>query len=92
MLSVTLAFQLHDALCHKLALDPRTADLTGRKEFGDMFKSVATRADVDDWRKLTEELTEAPPSADAMVRYFQPLMAYLQAQNATRTPTLPSLR
>ncbi len=92
VLSVTLAFQLHDALCHKLALDPRTADLTGRKEFGDMFKAVATRADVDDWRKLTEELTEAPPSADAMVRYFQPLMAYLQAQNATRTPTLPSLR
>jgi hypothetical protein len=30
-------------------------------------------------------------SAQAMLRYFEPLMAYLQEQNQGRTHTLPDL-
>jgi peptidyl-dipeptidase A len=92
VLAVLLAFQLQDALAKEAHADPRSADLGGNPRFGEMFKAIAAGEGVDPWRDLVAKVTGAPPSADAMVRYFQPLYEWLQQQNANRTPTLPSLR
>lgn len=91
-LSILLAFQLHDAMCRELGLDPREADLGGRPEVGAYFQRVAQRAGTDDWQVVIEEVTGGPPSANAMARYFGPLLARLQAANRTRRSTMPTLR
>lgn len=92
VLAVVLAFQLQEAVAGKAGMDPREGVLAGQPAFGTTFQDVAMGAQVEDWRTLMQQTTGAPPSADAMVRYFDPLYRWLQAQNAARTPTLPSLR
>jgi peptidyl-dipeptidase A len=44
-----------------------------------------------DWRKVLKERIGEDLSAKAMVRYFQPLMEYLQKVNAGREHTLPEI-
>ncbi|MCB9681252.1 MAG: M2 family metallopeptidase [Alphaproteobacteria bacterium] len=92
VVAVLLAFQLHESVCNEVGVDPRTADITGQARFGERFTQVALGAGVQDWRALTQASTGAAPSADAMVRYFQPLYLWLQEQNAGKPPTLPSVR
>lgn len=92
VLAVVIAFQIHEAVCQQLGIDPRSGDLTSQKKVAEVFQQIATNADVTDWRALVQQVTGAGPSADAMVRYFQPLQSWLATQNAARTPTLPPLR
>jgi peptidyl-dipeptidase A len=42
-----------------------------------------------DWRALLREKTGSDLSAAAMVRYFAPLLPYLQRLNEGRQATLP---
>jgi peptidyl-dipeptidase A len=44
-----------------------------------------------DWRKVLREKTGQDLSAEAMLRYFEPLMEWLREQNRGRTHTLPGL-
>jgi peptidyl-dipeptidase A len=92
VLAVLLAFQLQDALAKEAKADPRTTDLGGNPRFGEMFQALAAGEGVEEWRGLVSKVTGAPPSAEPMVRYFQPLLDWLKEQNASRTSTLPSLR
>lgn len=92
VLAVLLAFQIHEAVCQQAGLDPRTADISKNPKAGEVFTRLALGAGVQDWRVLMQEVTGSAPSADAMVRYFQPLQSWLSTQNANRAPTLPPLR
>ncbi|MCB9665059.1 MAG: M2 family metallopeptidase [Alphaproteobacteria bacterium] len=92
VLSVVLAFQLHEALCAQLGVDPRTADVTSNPRMGELFTQVAVGEGVEDWMAVVEAATGEKPSADAMVRYFDPVYRWLQSQNVGRTPSLPPLR
>ena len=44
-----------------------------------------------DWRLVLRETTGEDLSAKAMLRYFEPLMAYLKKVNEGRKYTLPEL-
>jgi peptidyl-dipeptidase A len=90
-LAVMLAFQIHEKVCQDAGLDPRKADVSMMQGGSALFKKLAVRADVIDWNKAVEEVLGAPPSADAMVRYFAPLDAWLNERNDGRTVTLPKL-
>lgn len=92
VLSVLLAFQLHEAACQRAGIDPRTGDLAAQPVYGPVFERIATGSGMTDWRELVQETTGAPPSAGALLRYFQPLQSWLATQNAGRTPALPPLR
>ena len=44
-----------------------------------------------DWRQLLRETTGSDISAEPMLRYFAPLLAWLRRENAGRKATLPDL-
>jgi peptidyl-dipeptidase A len=89
-LSTMIAFQLQEKLCADLGVDPRHGDLSNAPAVGEAFRAVATQAGVQPWRKVVQDVTGQEPSADAMVRHFEPLMVWLQEQNVGRTATLPA--
>ena len=88
-LSFVLLFQLHDHIARELLHeDPRDTNYYGRKEVGDFLREILTPGSSVDWRELLIEKTGSPLSAKPMLRYFEPLMAWLQKENAGRTATL----
>lgn len=92
-LSFVLLFQLHDHIARELLHeDPRDTNYFGRKEVGDFLKRLLTPGASVDWRKLMRETIGEELSAEPMLAYFEPLMAWLKEQNAGRTCTLPELR
>ncbi len=91
-IAIVTAWQLHVSVSESLGLDPRSASFTSNPEAGEVFKTIAAGAGIQPWRKLIEERTGAPPSADNMVRYFEPLYRWLQEQNDGRVYTLPRLK
>jgi peptidyl-dipeptidase A len=91
-ISYVLLFQLHDHIARNiLKQDPHATNYYGSKEVGAFLTSILSPGGTRDWRELTREATGADLSAQAMLRYFEPLMAYLQEQNKGRTHTLPDL-
>lgn len=91
-ISYVLLFQLHDHIARNiLHQDPHATNYYGSKEVGAFLTTILSPGGTRDWRELTREATGADLSAQAMLRYFEPLMAYLQEQNAGRTATLPEL-
>lgn len=91
-LSNILLFQLHDHISSKiLKQDPRNTNYYGNKEVGEFLKKIMSPGASRDWRVVLKEATGEDLSAKAMLRYFEPLMAYLKKQNAGRKHTLPDL-
>ena len=91
-LSYVLLFQLHDHIARNiLHQDPHATNYYGSKEVGAFLTSILSPGGTRDWRELTKEATGSDVSAQPMLRYFEPLMAYLQEQNKGRTHTLPDL-
>lgn len=89
-LSTVLLFQLHEHIANTiLKQDPRATNYWGSKETGEFLKSVLAPGGTRDWRELLEETTGSEMSAKPMLRYFDPLMAWLKTQNEGRTYTLP---
>jgi peptidyl-dipeptidase A len=87
-----LLFQIHDHIAREiLHQDPHATNYYGHKEVGDYLKTILTPGATKDWRQLTREATGSDLSAQAMLRYFDPLMKYLQEQNKGRKYTLPDL-
>lgn len=89
-LAPMIAFQLHEKACADSGVDPRYGDLSGAV-VGDMFRRVAVGGAEREWRKVVEEVTGTPVGAEAMVRHFEPLMAWLQEQNLSRNVTMAKL-
>ena len=91
-ISYVLLFQLHDHIARKiLKQDPHATNYYGSKEVGDFLRTILSPGGTRDWRELTREATGADLSAQPMLRYFEPLMAYLKQQNEGRVATLPDL-
>ena len=91
-ISYVLLFQLHDHIARNiLKQDPHATNYYGSKEVGAFLTSILSPGGTRDWRELTKEATGSELSAQAMLNYFEPLMAYLQEQNQGRTHTLPDL-
>jgi len=91
-LSFVLLFQLHDHIANQiLHEDPRNTNYYGRKEVGEFLRSILTPGMSADWRVLLREKTGSDLSAKPMLRYFEPLMAWLRKENEGRKATLAEL-
>ena len=91
-MSYVLLFQMHDYIAREiLHQDPHATNYYGSKPVGDFLRKILTPGATRDWRELTREATGTDLSAQAMLRYFEPLTQYLQEQNKGRTYTLPEL-
>ncbi len=85
-----LLFQMHDYIAREiLKQDPHETNYYGNKEVGNFLKKIMTPGASRDWRVVLKEATGEDLSAKAMLRYFEPLMAYLKKENAGRKYTLP---
>ena len=88
-LSFVLLFQLHDHIAREiLHEDPRDTDYFGRRDVGAWLRGILTPGMTVDWDELLRETTGSGLSAEPMLRYFEPLMAWLQEQNRGRKHTL----
>lgn len=84
-LSNVLLFQLHDHIASEiLDENPRDTNYFGRTEVGDFLKSILEPGQTVDGNELLERTTGESLSANAMLAYFEPLMAWLQEQNEGR--------
>jgi peptidyl-dipeptidase A len=91
-LSFVILFQLHDHISRKvLGQDPRDTNYFARREVGDFLRPILACGSNVDWRTALKEATGSGLSSAAMVRYFEPLLAWLKTQNAGRRATLPAL-
>lgn len=89
-LSYAILFQLHDHIATNiLNADPRATDYYGNKEVGKFLHELLSVGATKDWRQLLQETTGEGISAKAMLKYFDPLMEYLKAENQGRECTLP---
>jgi peptidyl-dipeptidase A len=88
-LSFVLLFQLHDHIAREiLKQDPHDTDYYGRKDVGDFLKKILAPGASVDWRKLMRDSLGEELSAEPMLRYFEPLKAWLEEQNKGRKHTL----
>jgi peptidyl-dipeptidase A len=91
-LSFVLLFQLHDHIAREiLHQDPHDTNYYGNEAVGDFLRRILTPGASVDWRELLVESTGSELSAQPMLRYFEPLMAWLKQENAGRRATLPAL-
>ncbi|MCI0696770.1 M2 family metallopeptidase [candidate division KSB1 bacterium] len=88
-LSYVILFQLHDHIATKiLQQDVHATNYYGSKEVGDFLRDIMRPGASRDWREVLREKTGEDLSARAMLKYFEPLMAYLQEANKGRKHTL----
>lgn len=91
-LSYVLLFQFHDYISSKiLGQDPHSTNYYGSEEVGKFLSTVLRPGASRDWRELMLETVGEEMSAEAMLRYFDPLMKWLAEQNRGREHTLPAL-
>jgi len=91
-LANVLLYQFHDHIANNiLKQDPHATDYYGNKDVGEFLSSVLRPGGSRDWRELMREALGEEMSAGAMLRYFDPLMEWLRAENAGRAHTLPEV-
>jgi peptidyl-dipeptidase A len=84
--------QVHDHIARRiLKEDPHDTNYFGKKEVGDFLRTLLEPGATQDWRKLMKDKLGEELSADAMMRYFEPLMSWLKEQNKGRKHTLPDV-
>jgi len=85
-IATVLKYQLHTHICRKiLKQDPHACNYFGSTEAGGFLKGLLEAGATRDWRALLKEKTGSELSTKPMMDYFEPLTAYLQAQNAGRS-------
>jgi peptidyl-dipeptidase A len=88
-LSYVILFQLHDHIATKiLHQDVHATNYYASKAVGDFLRDIMRPGASRDWREVLREKTGEDLSARAMLKYFEPLMAYLQEANKGRKHTL----
>jgi peptidyl-dipeptidase A len=83
-----LQFQFHRALCEAAGFEGplHECSVYGSKEAGAKFAAMMAAGASEPWQDSLEKLTGTREmDATAIIEYFQPLMAWLKAQNASRT-------
>lgn len=88
-LSYIILFQLHDHIATKiLQQDVHATNYFGNQAVGDFLRDIMRPGASRDWREVLREKTGEDLSARAMLKYFEPLTAYLQTVNQGRKHTL----
>jgi peptidyl-dipeptidase A len=88
-LSYVVLFQLHDHIATKiLQQDVHATNYNGSKAVGDFLRDIMRPGASRDWREVLREKNGEDLSARAMLKYFAPLMPYLQEVNKGRKHTL----
>lgn len=91
-MATLLMFQMHEHLAVEvLGQSPHGAEYANRPEAGEFLKLVMSAGATKPWQDVVLQATGAPLRAGPMVRYFEPLEAWLQEQNRGRVHTLPPL-
>jgi peptidyl-dipeptidase A len=91
-LANVILMQIHEHIARDiLHEDPHDTNYFGRKEVGNFLKSILSPGATVDWRKLMRDNLGQEISAEPMLRYFDPLMKWLQEQNRGRKATLPDV-
>ena len=89
-LSTVLMFQLHQHIAEKiLGQRPTATNYYGNKKVGDFLRNIMYPGASRNWRDVLKEATGEDMNAKAMLRYFEPLMNWLKAENKGRKYTLP---
>lgn len=90
-LAEVFVYQLHDHICRNiLGQDPHACNYYGRREVGDFLRAIMEPGATRDWRQVLREHTGRDLTAEPMLEYFRPLMAYLEEQNRGRECTWPA--
>ena len=88
-LSYIILFQLHDHIATKiLQQDVHATNYFGNQAVGDFLRDIRRPGASRDWREVLREKTGEDLSARALLKYFEPLTAYLQTVNQGRKHTL----
>jgi peptidyl-dipeptidase A len=83
--ATVLRFQLHDYIARKiLHQPPQRCNYAGNQEVGAFLRDIMAKGATEDWRKVLRDATGEELSTRAMVDYFKPLQAWLEAQNKGR--------
>lgn len=89
-LSYVILFQLHQHIAEKILNQPPSAtNYYGSTDIGDFLKKIMSSGATKNWREVMKEATGDDMNANAMVKYFEPLMGWLKEQNKGRKYTLP---
>ncbi|GDX52483.1 peptidase M2 [Bacteroidota bacterium] len=89
-MSNVLLFQWHVYIAKNiLHQEPNATNYWGNKEVGAFIKKLMAPGASVDWKAHMKNCVGADMSAQPMIEYFAPLMAYLKKVNAGRTCTLP---
>ena len=84
-MAFVLKYQLHTYIAKNiLDQDPRNCNYYGNKEVGDFLWDLLSLGATRDWREVVREKTGGEVSTKAMLEYFEPLVGYLQEENADR--------
>lgn len=84
-LANVLVYQLHDHICRELLhQEPRACNYYGRREVGDFLRAIMAPGASRDWREVLREHTGRDLTAEPMLEYYRPLLAYLEEQNRGR--------
>ncbi|HJL15268.1 MAG TPA: M2 family metallopeptidase [Sandaracinaceae bacterium LLY-WYZ-13_1] len=90
-LANVLVYQLHDHICRNiLEQDPHACNYYQREEVGEFLRAVMRPGATRDWREVLREHTGRDLTAEPMLEYYEPLMAYLQEQNQGRDCRWPA--
>jgi peptidyl-dipeptidase A len=82
-LASLIKYQLHTYIAKNiLHQDPHECNYYGNKEVGAWLWGLLSLGATKDWREVIKEKTGEEISPKAMLEYFQPVMEYLQRENA----------
>jgi len=91
-ISYILLFQLHGHIAENiLNQDTHATNYFGNKKVGDFLYQLMRPGSSRDWREVLKETTGEDLDANAMLKYFEPLMEYLKKENAGRKHTISDL-
>lgn len=78
-------YQLNDYIAKQiLHQPPQSCNYADNKAVGDFLRKIMEKGGTEDWRKVLKDATGEELSTRAMVEYFAPLQAWLEAQNKGR--------
>jgi len=84
-IAFVLKFQLNDHIARKiLHQPPQSCNYAGNADVGSFLQKILSPGATRDWRTILRESTGEDLSTRAIKEYFQPLMAWLEKENAGR--------
>lgn len=89
-LANVLVYQLHDHICRNIVeADPHDCNYYNREDVGEFIQAIMRPGATRDWREVLREHTGRDLTAEPMLQYYEPLMAYLSEQNQGRDCSWP---